>query len=94
MSRGILIALLLPFSALSVAAVAEHGVVGIFAHQFANLAGLQVLADLAIALVLVLAWLWRDARRRGRSPYPWIVLTLAAGSFGPLLYLLTAPRDA
>jgi hypothetical protein len=31
----------------------------------------------------------RDAKTVGRSAVPWIVLTLIAGSFGPLLYLLT-----
>ena len=81
------------FSALTVAAVAVHGYVGIFEHQFRSLAGLQVLADLSIALVLVLAWLWQDARANARNPYPWVVLTLAAGSIGPLLYLLTSPRE-
>lgn len=80
------------FSALTLAAVAQHGYIGIFEHQFRSLAGLQVLADLSIALLLVLAWLWQDARAHARNPYPWVVLTLAAGSFGPLLYLLTAPR--
>ena len=50
---------------------------------------MQVLADLAIALVLVLVWLWRDAKATGRNPVPWVVLTLATGSFGPLIYLLT-----
>ena len=82
------------FSALTVAAVAQHGYVGIFEYQFRNLAGLQVLADLGIALLLVLVWLWQDARANGRNPYPWVALTLAAGSFGPLLYLLSAPRTA
>ena len=81
---------LLAFGGLTVAAVMQHGYVGIFQYQLQSLAGLQVLADLGIALLLVLAWLWRDARRTGRNAWPWIVLTLAAGSFGPLLYLLTA----
>jgi hypothetical protein len=52
-----------------------------------------VLADLVIALTLVMIWLWRDARTGGRNPWPWIGLTLIAGSFGPLLYLLTQPRS-
>jgi drug/metabolite transporter (DMT)-like permease len=94
MNRWILAAVLAAFSALTVAAVARHGYVGIFQHQLQSLAGLQVLADLGIALLLVLAWLWRDAHRTGRNPWPWIVLTLVAGSFGPLLYLLGAPRRA
>ena len=71
--------------------VVEHGVVeqAFFAHQFQYAAALQVLADLGLAQALVLTWLWRDARAAGRNPVPWVVLTLAAGSFGPLLYLLT-----
>ena len=87
-----LIGVLAAFSALTLAAVAQHGYLGIFEYQFGNLAGLQVLADLSIALLMVLAWLWQDARANARNPYPWVVLTLAAGSFGPLLYLLTAPK--
>ena len=93
MTKTLIGTLLLAFGALSAAAVAQHGVVGIFEHQLRNLAGLQVLADLGIALLLVLTWLWRDARATGRHPLPWVALTLAAGSFGPLLYLLFAPRD-
>ncbi len=48
-----------------------------------------MLLDLVIALFLVLTWLWNDARTSGRNPWPWIGITLVAGSFGPLLYLLT-----
>lgn len=92
MKKFVLVMVLAAFSGLTLAAVAQHGYVGIFAYQFQNLGGLQVLADLGIALLLVLAWLWQDARANARNPYPWVVLTLAAGSLGPLLYLLTAPR--
>jgi hypothetical protein len=31
-----------------------------------------------------------DAKKTGRSPWPWVALTLATGSFGPLLYILFA----
>jgi hypothetical protein len=91
--RLLLLAVTAAFAALTVVAVRAHGYLGIFRLQLATPAGLQVLVDLAIALVLVLVWLWRDAQRAGRSPWPWIAITLAAGSFGPLLYLLTR-RDA
>ena len=91
MKKLAVVVVLAAFSALTVAAVMQHGYVGIFEYQFRSLAGLQVLADLGIALLLVLAWLWQDARANARNPYPWVALTLAVGSFGPLLYLLTAP---
>jgi hypothetical protein len=94
MRKLFLVLVLAAFAALTMAAVAKHGYVGIFKQQLQSLAGLQVLADLGIALLLVLTWLWRDARAYGRNPWPWIALTLAAGSFGPLLYLLSAPQRA
>ena len=94
MQRFLLALVLVVFAILSAAAMWQHGYVGIFAWQLANTAGLQVLAGLGIALTLILVWLWRDARVTGRNPWLWTVLTLAAGSFGPLLYLLFrgAPR--
>lgn len=53
-----------------------------------------MLADLVIALVLVMGWMWRDAKASGRGIWPWIAITLAFGSFGPLLYLLTRKSSA
>jgi hypothetical protein len=89
--RPLLITVLAAFSLLTAVAVWHDGVVGIFTGQLQSWGGRQVLVDLVIALGLVLVWLWRDARSIGRNPWPWIVLTLAAGSFGPLIYLLTRP---
>lgn len=87
MIRALLTLVLLAFGALTAVALWQNGYIAIFTGQFANAAGLQVLADLCIALTLVLVWLWQDARRAGRNPWPWVVATLALGSFGPLLYL-------
>jgi hypothetical protein len=70
-------------------ALGHHGFRGIFQTIFQSWAGVQVFVDLAIALSLVLLWMWRDAEANGRKVWPWIVITLVAGSFGPLLYLLT-----
>lgn len=93
MNRTLLLVITIAFAALSIPAVVEHGITGILLHQFANLAGMQVLADLLITLGLFIAWMWSDATRSDRNPWPWLVLTLAAGSFGPLLYLLLAKRQ-
>lgn len=89
MPRVLLILVLIGFAALTAAAVAQHGLLGVFMVPLQTLAGTQVMVDLVIALSLVLVWLWQDARAQGRQPLPWVVLTLATGSFGPLIYLLT-----
>jgi hypothetical protein len=78
------------FAVLTAAAVWQHGVTGIFAAAARDLAALQIFADLVVALGLVMTWLWADARKTGRNPWPWLVATLFTGSFGPLVYLLTA----
>jgi hypothetical protein len=57
-------------------------------HRMARGGG-QVFFDLVIALTLAMVWMWNDAKTTGRNVWPWIALTLATGSFGPLIYLLT-----
>lgn len=89
MHRVLIAVTLVLFGALTVVALYEHGYWGIIAPHFQSTGAGQVFADLVIALVMVLVWIWRDARAAGRNPWPWIVATLALGSFGPLVYLLT-----
>jgi Protein of unknown function DUF2834 len=76
------------FSALNVYAIAQYGILGVFELAFANAATVLLFTDLTIALSLVMAWMWQDARQRGLSPIPYVVLTLGLGSIGPLLYLI------
>ena len=94
MQRTVLIIVLIAFSALTGVAVMEHGFQGIFAHAFANAAGMQVFFDLVIALGLFIAWMRNDAKATGRNPWLWIAITLTTGSFGPLLYLLLRKTPA
>ena len=89
MQRPLLILTLLLFGALSAVALWQHGYWGIIAPHFQSFGGGQVLADLVIALTLVMVWMWHDAKAAGRNPWPWIVATLVVGSLSPLLYLLT-----
>jgi len=88
-TRLLAIALLVPFGLISAYAVYRVGYTGILAHALDGPAGWQLAADLVVALVLVLAWLIPTARQEGRSPWPWVAVTLFLGSFGPLLYLVT-----
>lgn len=83
-----LLAVILAFGALTVLALMEAGLVGIFAGQLASYAGMQVLTDLVIVCVLGILWMLHDARTSGVTPWPFIVLTLAAGAFGILFYLV------
>lgn len=89
MTRMLLVVTLVLFGALTSVAVWHHGYRGIFETMFQSWAGVQVLVDLVIALVLVLVWMWRDVQVLKRSVWPYVLITLVAGSFGPLLYLLT-----
>jgi len=79
---------LIGFSALTAYAVYQHGYIGFFEQLFANVATITAFVDLTIALSLVIIWMWLDARDRGVSVTPYILLTFALGSVGPLLYLI------
>ena len=92
--RTLAIIILIPFTLLTAYAVAQVGYVGIFDYQLHSPAGWQVMIDLFIALLLVLSYLVPEARKAGRNPWPWVVLTLFLGSIAPLLYLVFGDRDA
>jgi hypothetical protein len=89
-----LILILIAFSLLTAVALWQHGVWGIIAPHFQSFGAAQVFVDLIIALCLFIVWMWRDARATGRNPWVWLVFTICAGSFGPLLYLLTRKQTA
>jgi hypothetical protein len=76
------------FLGLSAYAVYQHGYIGFFEAVTANAATMTAFADLVIALGMVVVWMWQDARDRGVSPLPYVVLTATLGSVGPLLYLI------
>ena len=90
MNRRLLsLILLVPFTALTIWSIKSVGIMGILATGQTP-GGAQVFADLIIALILLLTYLVPQARAEGRNPYPWVILTLCLGSFGPLLYFATA----
>ena len=72
---------------------------GYFAFVPASLAfatgsvwGAQVVIDFLLALGVCLGFVIADARRRGQSAWPFVVLTLTLGSIGPLAYLIHRER--
>src|SRR5258705_5290358 len=92
--KPVLIAIFLLFDVYTLYAIYEVGYVGIIASVAANPGTLQVAFDLVIACLLISWWIVMDARATGRNPWPYLMITLVGGSFGPLLYLLLAGRRA
>lgn len=68
--------------------IAQYGYIGFMREVVSSLVGVQLLVDLTIALALIAVWMWNDAKRRGLSAVPYMVVGLFLGSVGPLLYLL------
>jgi hypothetical protein len=89
--RTLLIIVTTAFTAFTLWVLSRTGLVGFYEQILSGPAGWQIFADIAIALAMVLAWIWYDAQAAGRRFWPYAVLTLALGSIGPLLYLLLGP---
>jgi hypothetical protein len=79
---------LLGFSILTTYAVYIYGYVGFFREVTSNAASLTLLVDLVISLTIILVYMGNDAREHSISVLPYLLLTLAFGSVGPLLYLI------
>ena len=84
----LVLVLFLALSGVTVVALRDHGYLGLFQYQLMSSAGWQVLLDLVVACVLGILWMFDDARRVGRNPWPYAALTMAFGSFGLLFYVL------
>jgi hypothetical protein len=91
--RWLVAFVLADFSALNVYVLSHYGFTGFYEMVTANAATVLALVDLTIALSLIVAWMWNDARDRGLSPLPYVVLTLLFGSIGPLVYLLRSEAE-
>jgi len=85
--RTLLLVTLIFFGVLTAIALWFDGITGIFASITSSWGSLQIFVDLVIALTLIMVWMYRDAKRRERNPWPWILATLAVGAFSPLIYL-------
>lgn len=92
MRTALLFVILLAFGAYSLYVMWDVGYLGIWRAGFADAASLQILLDLVITCLLISSWMIADARSRDLNAWPFVGVTLAAGSFGPLLYLLYRER--
>jgi hypothetical protein len=90
MSTKLILLLLvtLAFTVLTVIALLDVGYVGIFEPNFQAWGAAQVFFDLVILAALSCIWMVKDARAAKRNPWPYVVLTFAAGCFGVLIYLI------
>lgn len=86
----------LAFGAYSFWVMAQVGYFGIWQAGFANPGSTQITLDLVVSSVLLIGFVVRDAKAQGRAWWPWALITLVAGSFGTLGYLLWphSSRDA
>jgi hypothetical protein len=76
------------FLALTAWAIAEVGFLNIFAGVLDNPGSILLGVDLVLALGMVAAWMWVDARKHGLTVLPYLLLTAILGSAGPLIYLV------
>jgi FtsH-binding integral membrane protein len=93
MNKALLIFVLVVFGALTGYTLLHYG--GLFAwlaFYTRDPASWQIFADLVITMCLLLVFIKRDAQANGRQFVPWAVFSLAVGSFGPLLYFISAKK--
>jgi len=76
------------FAGLTALALMDVGFLGIVEPHFRSWGGAQVLTDLVILAVLGCIWMVGDARERGLSAWPFVLITPFVGSFGLLFYLV------
>jgi hypothetical protein len=86
--RTIWAILLIAFVALNLYALATAGVGALLSYPTTlSVWGVVATLDLVLALCVGMYWTALDARRRGVSGLPFIILTLLTGSVGLLAYL-------
>ena len=75
-------------TALDAYAVYLYGYVGFVRQEISNVAAITGSVDMVIALTMVAIWMVQDAKERGVSSVPYLIVLFFLGSVGPLLYLV------
>jgi len=89
----LLLLFLLDFTAVGVWAIYEMGLMGFFEAATSSAWALQITFDLVVALTFVNVWMWKDARKHGINPLPYVIGTVFTGSISPMVYLLRRPSE-
>jgi hypothetical protein len=66
----------------------DYNYMSFFEPVLSSRPGIQVLTDLSIAMIMILVWIFYDAQKSQRRFWPYLIITIVFGSFGPLLYLI------
>lgn len=95
MNKALLIAVLVAFSALTGYTLLHYGsLIAWLMFYTRDPASWQIFGDLVITMCLLLTFMKRDAEANGRPFWPWAIFSLAVGSFGPMLYFISAKKKA
>jgi drug/metabolite transporter (DMT)-like permease len=95
MSKALLLVVLLAFGALTAYSIHfSGGLVEFLLALTLHPSSWQVFFDLVIVMCLLLVFMKRNAKATGRPFWPWAIFSLLVGSFGPLLYFITAKEQA
>lgn len=84
----LVLAMFVPFGLYSIYVLLQVGYLGLFKGAMVNISAIQVLLDLVIVCAMACAWMLHDAKAKGRNAWPYVLITLLAGSFGPMLYVM------
>jgi len=84
---AVLLGLFAVHAAVTMKATLDFGFIGIFEAGLANWGARQIFSDLTVCLILINGWIIVDARKSGIPAWPFVITSLALGSFAPLTYL-------
>lgn len=79
---------LLGFLAFTGYAIIQYGYLGFFDQVLGSTVSMLLFTDLTICLSLAGLWMFFDARQRDLPVAPYLVVGLALGAAGPLMYLI------
>ena len=87
-SKLLLVVLLLVHGAVTARAMFDTSYLDLYAFAFSDWPARQIFSDLTVSILLITAWMLRDARLSGRNAWPYVIGAVFVGSFAPLAYLL------